>query len=50
MDSEGRDSEESQHSAVRVDDLFEETLIDLKQVIDLKQEKSWYKTNFTRED
>jgi len=41
-DSEGRDSEESQHSAVRGDDMFEETLIDLK------QEKSRYKTSFIR--
>ena len=42
MDSDERESEESQHSAVREDDMFEETLIDLK------QEKSKCKTAFTR--
>ena len=42
MDSEGGDSEESRHSTVREDDMFEET------IIDLKQEKSRCKTAFTR--
>jgi len=42
MDSDEKESEESQHSAVKEDDMFEET------IIDLKQEKSRYKTAFTR--